>query len=206
MTGSAIYEFGNVHVNECMNDIDNILYLSPIISTHDNVPVFVALAEQVDQKAAKTKKKPANKEKSLGRLSQKFIQLFLCGNETIALTDASDKILGKTLLPEASSGATATEIIKARNAANKVMKTKIRRLYDIANVMSSIGLIAKLNGGNNMSNMARNRPSFKWTYPVSAAQIMEIGKAKEGAPIVAAPFMPVPSVAYRTSSSDDVHV
>jgi transcription factor E2F7/8 len=142
----------------------------------------------VDQKAAKkTKKKPvASKEKSLGRLSQKFIQLFLCGNETIALTDASDKILGRTPQPDIPPGATATDIVKARNSANKVMKTKIRRLYDIANVMASIGLITKLNGGNNMSNLSRNKPSFKWTYPVSAAQIMDRGKAKEAAAASAA--------------------
>jgi len=170
-----------------------ILILTPLFCFFF-LSLSLSLAEQVDQeqvsqKAAKKKKKEkpvVNKEKSLGRLSQKFIQLFLCGNETIALTDASDKILGRTPQPDIPSGATATDIVKARNAANKVMKTKIRRLYDIANVMASIGLITKLNGGNNMSNLSRNKPSFKWTYPVSAAQIMDLGKAKEAAAASAA--------------------
>ena len=34
------------------------------------------------------------KEKSLGRLSQKFIQLFLVGNEVLSLNDAASKLLG----------------------------------------------------------------------------------------------------------------
>lgn len=145
--------------------------------------MLLAGAEQVDQKSAKKtlRKKvvASNKEKSLGRLSQKFIQLFLVGNETIALTDASDKILGETPVPELPLDAPAEEIMKARNMASKLMKTKIRRLYDIANVLASIGLILKLNGGNNMNNAMKNRPSFKWTYPVSPSDIMALGAAKK---------------------------
>mmetsp|Transcript_5028 Transcript_5028/g.9557 ORF Transcript_5028/g.9557 Transcript_5028/m.9557 type:complete len:584 (+) Transcript_5028:171-1922(+) len=146
--------------------------------------MLLAGAEQVDQKAKKKKtsrKKvdTAIKEKSLGRLSQKFIQLFLIGNETVALTDASDKILGETPIPELPPSAPAEEIIKARSLANKMMKTKIRRLYDIANVLASIGLIVKVNSGNNMVNTNKNRPSFKWTYPVSPNEIMETGRGKK---------------------------
>jgi len=120
-----------------------------------------------------------SKEKSLGRLSQKFIQLFLIGNDVIALNDASDKILGKCdVIPPAGddasgNGSSAADIMKARASANKMLKTKIRRLYDIANVMASIGLITKLNGGNNLSNSARNRPSFKWVYPMSPRQMLD---------------------------------
>jgi E2F/DP family winged-helix DNA-binding domain. len=121
----------------------------------------------------------ASKEKSLGRLSQKFIQLFLIGNERVVLTDASDKILGETPVPVLPPGTTAAEILKAQNSANKIMKTKIRRLYDIANVLASIGLIVKLNFGNNMNIANKNRPSFKWAYPVSPMEIMERGRAKK---------------------------
>lgn len=146
--------------------------------------MLLASAEQVEETTTpKGKKKASSKEKSLGRLSQKFIQLFLVGNETIALNDASDKILGKTDMPEPPAGSTAADIIKARNSANKMLKTKIRRLYDIANVMASIGLITKLNGGNNLSNAARNRPSFKWVYPQTAKQVWDNAKAEEGASI-----------------------
>ena len=139
----------------------------PTIRT--GLDLLLASAEQVDlttNAKGYKKPKPASKEKSLGRLSQKFIQLFLVGNETIALNDASDKILGKTPVPEPPAGSSATDVLKARNKANKMLKTKIRRLYDIANVMASIGLIAKLNGGNNLKK-GTGRPSFKWIYSVS---------------------------------------
>lgn len=36
------------------------------------------------------------------------------------------------------------------------MKTKIRRLYDIANVLQSIGLIEKTN------HTANKKPAFRW--------------------------------------------
>jgi len=36
----------------------------------------------------------SSKDKSLGRLSQKFIQMFLVGNKVLSLSEASEKILG----------------------------------------------------------------------------------------------------------------
>ena len=185
--------------------------------------LLLASAEQValatNEKSLKPKKaKPAAKEKSLGRLSQKFIQLFLVGNETIALNDASDKILGKTLVPEPAPGSSASEILLARSKANKMLKTKIRRLYDIANVMASIGLIAKLNGGNNLKK-GTGRPSFKWIYPISPRDYLDkgmgVGNATvtmavvDGAPIAASATVsaPAPSDAFNgtaTSAPKDV--
>jgi len=136
--------------------------------------MLLASAEQVEAKKKKPKaKKGTSKEKSLGRLSQKFIQLFLVGNETITLEEASDKILGKTNLPQAPPDASADEILKIRNANNKMIKTKIRRLYDIANIMASVGLIAKMNSDNqHVGSAPRSRPSFKWIYPLTARQIL----------------------------------
>jgi hypothetical protein len=136
-----------------------------------NIPtgfaMLLASAEQVDQTVKK------GKEKSLGRLSQKFIQLFLVGNETITLEDASDKILGKTELPQPAPDATAEEMQKIRNSNNKMIKTKIRRLYDIANIMASVGLIAKLHSENqHVGSAPRSRPMFKWIYPLSATEIL----------------------------------
>jgi len=129
--------------------------------------MLLASAEQVDQTVKK------GKDKSLGRLSQKFIQLFLVGNETITLEDASDKILGKTDLPQPAADATAEEMLKVRNANNKMIKTKIRRLYDIANIMASVGLIAKLNSENqHVGSAPRSRPMFKWIYPLSPLEIL----------------------------------
>ncbi len=136
-----------------------------------NIPtgfaMLLASAEQVDQTVKK------GKEKSLGRLSQKFIQLFLVGNETITLEEASDKILGKTELPKPAPDATAEEMQKIRNSNNKMIKTKIRRLYDIANIMASVGLIAKLHSENqHVGSAPRSRPMFKWIYPLSATEIL----------------------------------
>ncbi len=147
--------------------------LKPSTLDLNAAPLSAAKTSKKKKKKEVMKKPVTPKEKSLGRLSQKFIQLFLIGNETIALNDASDKILGKTDMPETSPDASHADIMKARNDANKMLKTKIRRLYDIANVMASIGLITKLNGGNNMSNAARNRPSFKWVYAMSAQDILD---------------------------------
>jgi len=136
-----------------------------------NIPtgfdMLLASAEQVDQPIKK------GKEKSLGRLSQKFIMLFLVGNETITLEEASDKILGKTELPQAPPDATAEEMLKIRNSNNKMIKTKIRRLYDIANIMASVGLIAKLHSETqHVGSAPRSRPMFKWIYPLSAREIL----------------------------------
>lgn len=119
---------------------------------------------------------PDRKEKSLGRLSQKFIQLFLIGvsknfttytighepggsslissmrpsflpslpplalhrasvcllqYEVISLSGAAEKLLGATPGP-------------AGSISDKGMKTKVRRLYDIANVLTSLRLIDKV--------------------------------------------------------------
>lgn len=118
-------------------------------------------------------KKSPIKEKSLGKLSQKFIQLFLIGKDVIELHEASDKIMGENNVAH-GSGASAADITKAQNKANKMMKTKIRRLYDIANVMTSIGLITK----SSNIHTVRNRPSFKWAFHMSPDMIMEKGKKR----------------------------
>lgn len=78
------------------------------------------------------------KEKSLGRLCQKFLQLFLVGHPEMNLTTACQKIY-------------------ENNAGEE--KTKVRRLYDIANVMNSLGVIKKISKGN--------KPTFSWSFHVS---------------------------------------
>jgi transcription factor E2F7/8 len=94
------------------------------------------------------------REKSLGLLSQRFVRMFLCGgvdcgseekNEQeeqeeevcISLEAAARKLLGGS--PESSQ-----------------LKTKVRRLYDIANILSSLSLIQK----THMSDS--RKPAFKW--------------------------------------------
>jgi len=123
------------------------------------------------------------KENSLGRLSQKFIQYFLVGHEFVELSLATDKILGKSDVP-LGEDATNADIEKAKKQAAKMLKTKSRRLYDIANVMVSIGLIQKVNhtGGLTTAIGTKNtRSSFQWIYPLSAKDLWE-GKKFDDAP------------------------
>ncbi|KAJ8772923.1 hypothetical protein K2173_028100 [Erythroxylum novogranatense] len=78
------------------------------------------------------------KEKSLGLLTQNFVKLFLCANvDVISLDDAA-----KLLLGDAQS--------------SSVMRTKVRRLYDIANVLSSMELIEKTHTADT------RKPAFRW--------------------------------------------
>ena len=98
---------------------------------------------------------PSNsKDKSLARLSLKFCQMFLaCVGEHesgITLTDASAWILG----PESED---RTGVLSPSLSNQPGVKTKVRRLYDIANVMVSLGVIknqGKING----------RPTFVWCW------------------------------------------
>jgi len=82
------------------------------------------------------------REKSLGILSQRFVSLFLASGQTLlSLEQASRTLLGEVPLTPAEQ--------------NK-QKTKVRRLYDIANILSSLGLIEK-------THMLESRkPAFRW--------------------------------------------
>ncbi|WOL20238.1 hypothetical protein Cni_G29042 [Canna indica] len=77
------------------------------------------------------------KEKSLGMLTENFIKLFMTTDkDTISLDEAASLLLG------------------ANNDAS-YMRTKVRRLYDIANVLSSIDLIEK-------TQLDTRKPAFRW--------------------------------------------
>ena len=86
----------------------------------------------------KTPKYKKVKVKSLGHFCQQFIRLFVTWKDVLSLEEAAKQI---------SVGEVYDE---------KLLKTKIRRLYDIANVLQSIGLIHK----TQMSNS--RKPAFKW--------------------------------------------
>lgn len=78
------------------------------------------------------------KVKSLGNFCQQFIALFAGYKDVISLEEA------------------ARLISEGNSIEDKILKTKIRRLYDIANVLQSIGLIEKTHCSNN------RKPAFRW--------------------------------------------
>lgn len=77
------------------------------------------------------------KEKSLGILCKQFIHLFLTWKDIISLEEAAKQL-------------------SKRDIEDQKLKTKIRRLYDIANVLQSIGLIQKTN------YPLSKKPAFQW--------------------------------------------
>uniref|UniRef100_J3MCW1 E2F/DP family winged-helix DNA-binding domain-containing protein n=2 Tax=Oryza brachyantha TaxID=4533 RepID=J3MCW1_ORYBR len=78
------------------------------------------------------------KEKSLGLLTQNFVKLFLTMEiETITLDESAKRLLGE-------------------GHAESNMRTKVRRLYDIANVLSSLNLIEKT------QQLDSRKPAFRW--------------------------------------------
>lgn len=111
--------------------------------------------------------------KSLARLSQDFLQVFLVGHLTLSLPEASNKIQGATSMEElvkigqGRSSQMGEKDIKA--AAARGLKTKIRRLYDIANVFLSVGLLKKVD-----STDSSRRPNFSWCYKNTPTQIYNL--------------------------------
>ncbi|NXC27194.1 E2F8 factor, partial [Campylorhamphus procurvoides] len=87
------------------------------------------------------------KYKSLRVMSQKFVMLFLVSTPQIVSLEVAAKILiGEDQLED---------LDKSK------FKTKIRRLYDIANVLSSLKLIKKVH----VTEERGRKPAFKWTGP-----------------------------------------
>lgn len=109
------------------------------------------------------------KEKSLGKLSQEFLQLFLAGFKVISLAEATEKILGDANKTK-ENGEDNTK--DAEKVASWI-KTKGRRLYDIANVMASIGIIA-ISSNDGGPGVQKNKRSFEWKFKVKPQDLPRI--------------------------------
>nr|QOY46827.1 E2F transcription factor 7 [Ambystoma mexicanum] len=89
----------------------------------------------------------SRKDKSLRIMSQKFVMLFLVSTTNIVTLDIAAKIL----------------IEESQDVSDQSkFKTKVRRLYDIANVLTSLGLIKKVH----VTEERGRKPAFKWIGPV----------------------------------------
>ncbi|CAI9283888.1 unnamed protein product [Lactuca saligna] len=96
------------------------------------------------------------KEKSLGLLTKNFLKLFLCTpSDTLSLEDAAKILLGD-----------------ARNPS--LTRTKVRRLYDIANVLSSMNFIEKIH------HPETRKPAFRWLGMRSQNQSQSQTDSKTG--------------------------
>jgi hypothetical protein len=123
---------------------------------------IVAVAPTADEIAAsKANVRDPKKDKSLTRLSQQFLQLFLIGHGTVSLPDASDKIHGEPDLDD-------------QQAAARSLKTKIRRLYDIANVFMAVGFLHKVDDKLTVAVPSQRRPCFSWAFYLSPQQIASV--------------------------------
>ncbi|NWH80033.1 E2F7 factor, partial [Piaya cayana] len=89
----------------------------------------------------------SRKDKSLRIMSQKFVMLFLVSKTKIVTLDIAAKIL----IEETQD-----------TADHSKFKTKVRRLYDIANVLTSLDLIKKVH----VTEERGRKPAFKWIGPV----------------------------------------
>ncbi|XP_030816758.1 transcription factor E2F7 isoform X2 [Camarhynchus parvulus] len=89
----------------------------------------------------------SRKDKSLRIMSQKFVMLFLVSKTKIVTLDVAAKIL----IEETQD-----------TVDHSKFKTKVRRLYDIANVLTSLGLIKKVH----VTEERGRKPAFKWIGPV----------------------------------------
>ncbi|XP_016889536.1 transcription factor E2F7 [Cynoglossus semilaevis] len=87
------------------------------------------------------------KDKSLRIMSQKFVMLFLVSRTLTVTLDAAAKIL----IDESQD-----------SSSHSKYKTKVRRLYDIANVLTSLGLIKKVH----VREEKGRKPAFRWLGPV----------------------------------------
>lgn len=106
--------------------------------------------------AVPTSQYDGRREKSLGLLSQKFVQLFLASKMHIVSLD------------------TAAKMLLGSGEDDAKLKTKVRRLYDIANILCSLHLIQKVHLTD------ARKPVFLWLRREnSTAELIAQGKGMQ---------------------------
>uniref|UniRef100_A0A2A4JKR3 E2F/DP family winged-helix DNA-binding domain-containing protein n=1 Tax=Heliothis virescens TaxID=7102 RepID=A0A2A4JKR3_HELVI len=101
----------------------------------------------------KAPKPPTPKHKTLGVLAQRFLMLFLVEPpNTLINLEMAVRVLIDT--------SNKSKTVLTPEQQDRQHKSKVRRLYDIANVFISIGLIEKVSG-----NLILKKPVFKYVGP-----------------------------------------
>lgn len=99
------------------------------------------------------------KERSLGILAQRFLLMFLeCETDTVLLDDAAQRLVLNEALDE------------------KKQKTKVRRLYDIANIFCSLNLIEKVS----VFEPKGRKSGFRWIGMDLSEYLSATPKGSEG--------------------------
>ncbi|KAL8248719.1 hypothetical protein R6Q59_005587 [Mikania micrantha] len=113
--------------------------------------------ERYTKSSGSSKSENNRKEKSLGLLTKNFIKLFISSDaDLISLDTAATALLGDVHDPTA-------------------MRTKVRRLYDIANVLSSMDLLEKTR------HPESGKPSFRWLGLKNKSQSLDANSLKRRA-------------------------
>ncbi|KAM8883743.1 transcription factor E2F7 isoform 1-T1 [Synchiropus picturatus] len=101
------------------------------------------------------------KDKSLRIMSQKFVMLFLVSKTQTVTLDAAAKIL----IDDGQD-----------SSSHSKYKTKVRRLYDIANVLTSLNLIKKVH----VREERGRKPAFRWLGPTEFDKSKSSGNTANG--------------------------
>ncbi|KAL7517455.1 hypothetical protein ACHAWX_002376 [Stephanocyclus meneghinianus] len=120
----------------------------------EKLPLYFAQLQKEGLREMQQGIRPDEKQiKGMSLTCQKLIQYFLVtGLMEIRLADAAEAVLGPSKDEE------------------KSFKTKIRRMYDIANVLTSLGIIRKENVAGSST---KAQPSFRWVYPISPQEMSQ---------------------------------
>ncbi|XP_021297827.1 E2F transcription factor-like E2FF isoform X5 [Herrania umbratica] len=119
-------------------EIPRALEKLKVLDENESGGSFNVKIDGQDNSSESSKHIDTKREKSLWLITQNFVKLFLCSDaEIITLDSAAVALLGDV------HNSTA-------------MRTKVRRLYDIANVFSSMNLIEKTH------HPESRKPAFRW--------------------------------------------
>ena len=83
---------------------------------------------------------------TLSAMTKLFVQTFLVGNTSLSLQESCSLIY--------------------RCSDETKNKNKVRRIYDVANVLIGFKILKRVGG-------SRNGPQFEWIYPLSPAQLLQ---------------------------------